>query len=319
MSDRVNKAGRKTARLIASGGALLLCISILIMTTLAPTHGCTIWAATGDCTVDRATLVTKNRDWEPNHYNELWFIVPQQGFRFLGIYALGGNSQGVKAGINEKGLCVVYAATSTLNREKIYTGETGLTEKALRSCDSVDAVLGMRNVFSKSRPSFLLFADNRKIMLVEIGLEGQYFACMTDNGTLFHTNHYLHEEFTFLNTIANESSLIRLSRLRELLESYGKPFTIDSFVNFSLDQHDGPDNSIFRTGSTATHARQLSSWSVVIPRDGNPPELRVILRNPEESARKYWLFLDGAFWKRGVLDLREKQERNLRKTSLCTE
>ena len=52
----------------------------------------------------------------------------------------------------------------------------------------------------------------------------------------------------------------------------------------SADREGGPDNAIWRTGSTPVKERTLSSWIVYSPADG-PPELYVKIANPQEEER----------------------------------
>lgn len=274
----------------------ILFIILMLVSFTGAAGACTIWGATGDCTRERATLVTKSRDWRLDHRNELWFVTPQDGNRFLAIYATESESPGAKAGINEKGLCIVGAAPSSLAKKLRLSGKPGLIETLLKSCGSLEEILKRKKLFSEFMPDYYLMADRSGIMLVEIAPEGKYFICQTSNGVLFHTNHYVYDEFAGLNTEPNDSSLVRLGRLAFLLENQVGPFTMDDFITFSEDRHDGPDNSIFRTGSTPKKPCQVASWTAAIPRDGAPPDIYVKLRNPNEADRSYRMKLDEAFW-----------------------
>jgi len=63
----------------------------------------------------------------------------------------------------------------------------------------------------------------------------------------------------------------------------------------SGDQHDGPNNSLWRTGKGV---RTLASWMVDSLAKGSP-ELRVVLANPGEKETTNTFVLDGRFWSQG--------------------
>jgi hypothetical protein len=68
-----------------------------------------------------------------------------------------------------------------------------------------------------------------------------------------------------------------------------------AFVGMSKDQHDGVNDSLWRTGKeTAT----LSSWIIETPA-GGVPRLRVLLANPGEGEKVEMFNLDEGFWKGG--------------------
>ncbi|HPZ09218.1 MAG TPA: carcinine hydrolase/isopenicillin-N N-acyltransferase family protein, partial [Candidatus Eremiobacteraeota bacterium] len=96
----------------------------------------------------------------------------------------------------------------------------------------------------------------------------------------------------------NESSKIRYNRIKYLLENHANPLKIEDFIDMSQDTHDGPDNSIWRTGSTPKKTRTLGTWIVAIPKN-DFPELYIKFANPEEDERIYRFTLDEAFWESG--------------------
>ena len=272
----------------------ILFILIFIISIIIPVKSCTLWGSAGSTGKDGITLVTKNRDWKPDNRNELWIIKPEKGFKFIALYAIGGESEGIKGGINEKGLVVLTASASTIPKEE-RAGEKISIAELLTTCDTVDSVLEKKEKFGK--PFFYIIGDKTKIAVIEIGQEGRYAVRETENGILYHTNHYLDESLAEFNKKENESSHVRYNRIKELLENHKDLFTMEDFIEFSSDIHDGPDNSIWRTGSSPEKPRTLGSLIVAIPEEG-PPVLYIKFANPGEEEYIEKLVLDEDFWNR---------------------
>lgn len=251
-------------------------------------EACTLWAATGDAVAGGGTLIAKNRDWMPDHYQELRLVTPTDGFRYYGIFAVGNNAPGLKAGINEQGLVVVSASASSIARSERLTMDhmKGLLAKLLADCDSVDAALAKQALFIG--PQFLLLADRHKIAVVEIAPEAQVAITVQDNGMLYHTNHYVHPDLVWANKRIGNSSRSRLDRIGALLDSRLQPLRPEDCISFSEDRAGGPDNGIWRSGSTEKAIRTLSAWIVALPQD-SAPQLYVKLANPGEDQQVYRL------------------------------
>jgi hypothetical protein len=271
-----------------------LFILIVIISINLPVKSCTLWGSAGSTSKDGITLVTKNRDWKPDNKNELWLIKPEKGFKFLALYAIGGENEGIKGGINEKGLVVLTATASTLPKEE-RMGEKISIAELLTTCDSVDSVLEKKEMFGK--PFFYITGDKTKIAVIEIGQEGTCSVRETENGILYHTNHYLYEHLIDFNKKENESSQVRYNRIKDLMEHHKELFRMEDFIEFSSDIHDGPDNSIWRTGSTPEKPRTLGSLIVAIPKD-EPPVLYIKTANPGEEEKTEKMILDEDFWNR---------------------
>ena len=275
--------------------AFFVILVSLVISSFLPSYGCTIWGAAGNVTEKGDTIVAKNRDWRPNQYNELWLIDPQDGYRFIAVYSIGGDNEGVKAGINEKGFTVIFASASCLPKEDRFGGETSLIVKLLTRCDNVHMAVEQKELLSKSRAGFYIFGDKNEIACVEIAPGGEVSINEVEAGFLYHTNHYLNENFVKFNKEENESSSVRAERIKYLLNNQSDVFTVKDFIKFSEDKNDGPDNSIWRTGSSPEKTRTLSSWIVRIPKNGEP-FLYVKLANPGEDEKFYELKLDENFW-----------------------
>jgi len=103
-----------------------------------------------------------------------------------------------------------------------------------------------------------------------------------ENGVIFHTNHYIAESMLEFNRITGESSQARYGRIAELLNSTQQPYDFNTFTSFSNDRNAGPDNSIYRTGSTPKKTRTMAVFAVSIPQKYSP-ELYVKILNPDEN------------------------------------
>ena len=62
----------------------LIVLILLIAPGLA--NACTLWAAAGDRVVGGGTMIHKNRDWLPDHQQELRLVTPKSGYRYLSLY-----------------------------------------------------------------------------------------------------------------------------------------------------------------------------------------------------------------------------------------
>ena len=259
-----------------------------------PALACTLWGAAG-AAANGGTLISKNRDWAPDHHQVLKKVHPKKGWAYFGLYAEGNGDPGLKAGVNEKGLTIV-SASSNLPRSvrEDQPDMHGVMVKILTDYDSVDALIANADkVFPKSRANFFLIADRNKVLTVEVGLHGKYALSVNDSSTSTHTNHYLDPELA--NAYPQKvgiSSRTRYQRINSLLGQTTAPYTLEQFSSLSHDHHDGPDNSLWRSGKEYT----LASWIVATPAEG-APRLHVVVANPGEPEVTLDLVLDAQFWK----------------------
>ena len=101
----------------------LIVLLLLVATELA--SACTLWAAAGDRVAGGSTMIHKNRDWSPDHQQELRLVTPKSGFRYLSLYATGNEWVGTKAGVNTEGLVIVTAsAPGYLDKKVRFQGRT---------------------------------------------------------------------------------------------------------------------------------------------------------------------------------------------------
>jgi isopenicillin-N N-acyltransferase like protein len=261
---------------------------------------CSLWAVTGDRSIDGGTLVGMTWDVSRETKGELRFVIPQKGFRYLGLFPLESKiSARIVAGINEHGLATITATTDTVAPKKKLTGGGNLVETILTSFASVDAVFANKARFTRSSPLFLIIADQSKVALVQIGSGDNFTVEVTSNGLFYQTNHYTHQNLLKENERYIENSLLRLNRLQYLLANHPDRFTIDDFVTLAGDKNNGPDNSIWRIGSSLKKERTLASWVVFLPKNSSP-ELYFKLVNPGSNELNYDIKLDKPFWTEGT-------------------
>ena len=245
----------------------------------------------------QGTIVAKNRDWIPNQVQRVRIVRPKTGNRYLGLFAEGHDEAGIKAGINDQALSVISASAGSLSKklQDAQTGVSGVVSKILSLYSSVEDVLAHREIFAKARAEFLFLSDRHQIAVVEIGLDGAFTVTTHPAGTAFHTNHYCDVPMRGFNQTEGESSLTRYRRIQELLSAEKPPYTTASFKKMSADRDAGPDNSIWRTGSSPRKARTLATWIAEIPRAG-APTIYVKIANPDEAPKEYQFVIDDAFW-----------------------
>jgi isopenicillin-N N-acyltransferase-like protein len=246
-------------------------------------EACTLWGAAGKSVEGGGTLIAKNRDWAPDHRQELTILKGAGGYKFLALKAVGGSDPGIKAGVNEKGLVIVSATANqvTSAERKKFQQKKELMGHFLATCASVQEVLN--RVEWMQRPVFYMVGDGQELAFIEIAPGGRRSVARRNSGTLAHTNHYCRIEAQNLRK-PGRSSTQRYARIEELLRSRNTPFAIEDFIRFSQDRNDGPDNSIWRTGSNPHKTRTLATWLVSIPASGSP-RLYLKTADPEEPER----------------------------------
>ncbi|MBB5143456.1 carcinine hydrolase/isopenicillin-N N-acyltransferase family protein [Desulfovibrio intestinalis] len=271
--------------------AASICMFILFFLLAAPAvKACTLWAAAGNVVQGGGTIIIKNRDWTPGESQRLEIFRPAGGYSYAALMATReivkstGRQEEIDrpvAGINEKGLTVISAAASSLPRRdrQAAGGNTKLMAQILNLCATVDDAMALDR--SRFRgPLFLMLADKNKIAVVEIGLEGMVAWRTQTNGVLYHTNHYLEPALQRFNRSIGESSTARYARIAALLQNSPTPYTFSDLLAFTRDQDAGPDDSIWRTGSTPTSTRTVAVFAVSQPKSG---EAEIYVRLLEEG------------------------------------
>lgn len=272
---------------------------VIILLISVPVEACTLWAANGSVVDNGGTLIVKNRDWEPNQHQVIKFVPVNDGYSYFGLYAEGATA-GMKAGINEKGLVVLSATAGSIpSKERKAMPNKAAIRTLLKECGSVDEALMRTDLFVG--PKILMFADSKKVATVEIGPEERFSVEVKGNGCIYHTNHYVLEDMLDLNKKIGVSSQKRYDRIGQLLTEGKSPYTFDEFLAFSSDQNDGPDNSIFRIGSTSAKTRTMAVWAVKIPKQGSP-EVYVKMLNPNEPETSCKIIANDFFQAQAILN-----------------
>ncbi|MCF8043170.1 MAG: C45 family peptidase [Desulfarculaceae bacterium] len=274
------------------------CLAALLALALlgaAPASACTLWAAVGPDVAGGGALAAKNRDWNPSSLGRLERVRPRQGHAYLALMALGKKGWGVRAGVNQAGLTVMSASASAAAKDQ-RGGLPGVSRRLLAGFSSVGAVLEHKQMFDGLAPRFYLLADARQAALVEIAPGGAVRIAATRAGVITHTNHYLSPEFAAFNQRPALSSHARLARVDALAAALKRPLTLGMFQKISEDRENGPDNSLWRTGSKPKGTRTLAAFLARLPLSG-APEVWVTLANPGRERREVKLILDENFWR----------------------
>jgi isopenicillin-N N-acyltransferase like protein len=282
----------ETRSRIVQGGFLCLAVVGILTPKL---EGCTLWGAAGS-SASGGTIISKNRDEKPDHTQVLKMHRNGKGYAYFALYAEGGSDPGIKQGVNEKGLAVVTASASCIPKKvrDSQEGKHGSTATLLSTCADCDEVLAKKDsIFPNVKTVFLMISDGRKILMVEVGLDGRFTIETVESGTVVHTNHFLQKPLEEFNLKIGPSSAARFERITQLMKVAPKPCGTDSFAKISRDQHDGPDNSLWRSGK---REQTLSSWILETPAHG-APRLRVVVENPGLPEETKLLVLDQKFWK----------------------
>lgn len=272
-------------------------VAALFVMLAGSLHACTLWGAAGS-DASGGTIISKNRDWKPDHTQVLKMRRGEKGHAYFGLCTVYAekSTEGVVAGVNEKALAVFTAAAGSMPSSMWKNRPVNriVTSTLLEGYATCDEVLANKDaIFSSMRPAFIMISDCKKILMVEVALDGKYTIETIENGYAAHTNHFLEETLAQFNVNISESSLTRLDRIKHLLNVSPRPCTTDSFAVMSRDQHDGPDNSLWRTGKVA---RTLASWIVETPACG-APKLRVVIANPGQKEETHVFVLDERFWR----------------------
>lgn len=262
---------------------IFLLIMLLVLSAL-PAAACTLYSAAGaDYVEGGGTLLVKNRDWRPQHQEVR--LVDEGGWRFYGLFAGNGTRKALKGGVNEQGLAVVSASASSIPREeRLGAVHRACMRTILKRYTTVEEVLQHKELFAGAK--FLMLADRSRIAYVEITPDNQIRVSETAQGSLVHTNHYLDPSFQSYNKRQGTSSMVRLARIRALMDQTKRPYQMADFIRFSEDRHAGPDNSIWRSGSTREGTQTLAVLAVRIPPAGLPEVYIKYRANPDEQNRE---------------------------------
>ncbi len=259
---------------------------------------CTLWASAGKKTQGMGTIIVKQRDYLPDNYQVLRVKISRRYYSYVGLFSRGGKAPGLKAGVNEHGLVAVSATASSIPRRiRLRNRRTKrFLSKILKRCKTVHEAVRLIKRYKGAR--FVMLADRNYIAHVEMPLRGRNKFVVKRHGYLYHANHYVFPGMKKWNYRNSKSSKSRHKRIKYLLTKHRHFFTVNDFLKFSVDRHNGPDNSIWRTGSTKRKVRTLSTWIVRVFPNGYF-QLFLKIANPGEKMREYYLD-KGLFFKKQV-------------------
>jgi len=284
-----------SSRLWTAPTTLVIAVIAWVFLAAAQAPACTLWSASGD-SAGGGTILAKNRDFTPESHGRLVLVRPEEGLAYLGFYALVKERERLVAGVNEAGLAMVGATAGSLPRAErdAPSRVKSLMGKILANSKSVDEAFAYKEWFAGHAPVMYMLSDATKTAWVEVGVDGKVAWREADQGTMAHTNHYVSPELAPMNVKVGPSSQARLTRIQELLAGQ-KGFTIEDFEKFGNDRSGGPDNSIFRTGSTPRSSRTMARF-LVRTKSGQPTQAWV---TDYDDPDKPWTFrreLDPGFW-----------------------
>lgn len=266
----------------------LVAASVIFLSIPSLVSACTLWAGAGDSIVGGGTIISKNRDWLPDHQQQIR-LLSQGGYRFISLYAEGNAAYGTKQGVNEKSLCIVTAsAPKSVDKSETFPNMT-TTRTLLSRYDSVQAALeALKEGKWACKPEYLILADGKEIACIEFGPNGSYeILSQVSSGTVFHTNHYIAPDLTPLNPDQYSNSQQRYDKIKEFLDSKGS-FDVGDFQQYSLDP------ALWRAGATPASTRTLSSWILKELPDGTGT-LYIRMANPGKSVKEYEFALKDLF------------------------
>ncbi|MCE1188651.1 MAG: C45 family peptidase [Ignavibacteria bacterium] len=265
----------------------------IVFTIVLTALGCTLWSSAGTSVTGGGTLIAKNRDKKEFGFNSLRIYHPKHGLRYLAMFAQGEKG-GVKGGINEKHFAVFTASAGSVSADDSESELPGSLRKMLSTASSVADIYNAPEKYLNVKPQFFMLADAFEIAWIEIGPDGQFRIEKKSNGSLWHTNHYVADDFRFYNNKISRSSETRYNRIAELLGSH-EVLSLQDYIAFSDDRIAGPDDSICRTGSKPQKARTLMTVCIHITAT-SAPELYVKTRNIDYPAVSKTMVLDSSFW-----------------------
>lgn len=262
---------------LGSNKIFFLLIGLSILWPSFKAFPCTLFGAIGDRVEGGGVLIGKTRDRPKSLEQAFIEVLPKSGYGYRGISLKG--LRNVTSGMNEKGLVVVSAAASNVEREDKVTTVGRILSKA--AC--VDDVIALAQKGEIQGPIHYLVGDIHKIALLEM-IDGQrYEVLVKENGVLCHTNHFILKEMKKFNRKIGVSSQARLNRIENLLRDVS--FTKDRFIAYTQDHINGPgNNSICRHFEVGVQSGEqtVSAAIYFLPKDA-APEIWVSLGQPCQS------------------------------------
>ena len=210
----------------------------LLLTSINPANGCTVFMVSTDSSVFGAT----NKDWW--NLETRMFVVPAgehgYGIVYFG-YQIPEGFQNV-GGVNDQGLWYDGASLKSRNDIENYNDKPSiqgeLCEKALRECATVDEVIELyKTYYTPHWSGHSMWADRSgNSVVIEFGDEDVVFISRTGNFQLM-TNFPLFEA-------TGKESCKRYKRAKEVLSS--NPLQLNTLINaLETASQDGLTNTVY--------------------------------------------------------------------------
>ena len=255
-------------------------------------EGCTAFAISGQCSIDRVPILMKNRDlgYRRIHAQVLAYSKLKGFNEFIGV-TTAGNAYWYQ-GINEKGL-VAYNTATLCGKYEEGMPINVLVRRLLEECNTVDDALRFIETNQVSACSNLFLGDHEKIVIVELK-NGFPVHVETVEKTDARANHYVYHDNPPLvekNIVLHRQyTLTRYERAKEILKSVDK-VSVDDMISFSKDHTNGPGSySICRHNAyIGTELEKLLSSSTIssqIFKIGEKVETWVALGRPCQTKFK---------------------------------
>ncbi|MDR2383921.1 MAG: C45 family peptidase [Prevotellaceae bacterium] len=195
-------------------------------------------AVWGDKTQDGNLLVGRNFDFNVgDKFAEdkiLLFVNPEKGYRHAFVTWAG--MMGVVSGMNERGLCVLVNSVSSDIPFSSATPATILARRILQYAKNIDeaVTIAKKNETFISEQFIIASAEDNKAITIE---KTKNFQSVYSTSTpyLLCTNHFQSKELSSKTKNEQNSSLYRMSRMVELLDST-QVFTPRRIVAFLRDK-----------------------------------------------------------------------------------
>lgn len=215
-------------------------------------EGCTSFALTGQATRGGVPLAGQNQDLDPEFADVgiVLHVKPTDGrpraitFTFAGqLGYMGMNEHGVAHFANAVGGCPWRLGVPHYPLKRVL-----LEQRTLADC------LALLQCHRTCSPANMVFCDGQgTIEDVEIRSDGIALYPDERPDRRLHTNHYLSAEFAGYQTDPAPDSLVRLRRLRELVDARWGDLDVEA-IKAILADHEGDPGAICRHGEGGSHS-----------------------------------------------------------------
>ena len=277
---------------------------LLVLLLSAAARACTLWAANGADVAGGGSLLVKNRDYPPGHPTSFALVTPKHGHKVMAMLSTGTGQPTMVGGVNEKGLAVITAAVGSIPRaERKRRAEAGglvyPVRPMLERFATVREVVAAKDLLAGVRPIFAIVADAHEVAVLESSGHAWKIEVMARDAFTAHANHPLLVDTPDMRQEPDApGSVVRLNRIRALWAGLPKPADLAAVAALALDQADGPDRSILRTGSAPGKARTVGLLAAWLPPDGGAPKVIIRVIDPLGARQaEASLTLDAAFWR----------------------